>query len=173
MLKKMLTLMTLLVVNMTYANDIPKALQFKMKTIDGVEKDLADYKGKVVLFVNVASKCGYTPQYDGLEALNQKYKEKGLRILGFPSNDFLWQEPGTEKEIKTFCQTKYNVTFDMFSKIKVKGKNIDPLYKYLTETAGKVGWNFHKFLMDKSGNIKGYESKVKPQDLEKDIEKLL
>jgi glutathione peroxidase len=143
---------------------------FTMKTIDGKDKSLADYKGKVLLVVNVASFCGYTPQYKDLEEVYQKYKDKGFTILGFPANNFGQQEPGTDEEIKTFCDTKYNVTFDLFSKISVKGDDQHPLYQYITKDSpfpGDVKWNFQKYLVDKKGNIVAkYLSKVKPTDKE-------
>ncbi|MBX7219143.1 MAG: glutathione peroxidase [Blastocatellia bacterium] len=143
----------------TQASSCPDALNFKMKNIDGKSVDLCSYKGNVVLIVNVASKCGLTPQYEGLEALNQKYRSQGLRILGFPANDFLGQEPGTESEIKQFCTTKYKVSFDMFGKITVKGNEMNPLYKFLTagggdaKLAGEVKWNFQKYLIDRNGKL--------------------
>ncbi len=143
---------------------------FTMKDINGKETPLSDFKGKVVLVVNVASRCGFTPQYEGLEALYQKYKEKGFVVLGFPANNFLWQEPGTDAEIKTFCSTKYNVTFLMFSKISVKGKEQHPLYKWLTskETnpkfGGSISWNFNKFLIGRDGSVIGrFGSRETPQ----------
>jgi glutathione peroxidase len=146
-------------------------LDFKVKTIDGKEQNLSDYKGKVVLFVNVASKCGFTPQYEGLEKLYETYKDKGFVIVGFPANNFGGQEPGTEAEIKQFCSSKYNVTFPMMSKISVKGDDKHPLYKFLTEepTAGEfkgeIGWNFTKFLIDKNGHVYArFASKTKPTD---------
>ncbi len=129
---------------------------FTMKTIDGNERSLAQYRGRVLMLVNVASKCGYTPQYNGLEAIYRKFKDRGFMILGFPANNFLWQEPGTDVEIKQFCSTTYNVTFDLFSKISVKGSNQHPLYRYLTKespAAGSVKWNFQKYLVDRSGNV--------------------
>ncbi len=151
--------------------------EFSVKNIDGKEIKLSDYQGKVVLIVNVASQCGYTPQYKGLEALYQTYKDRGFEILGFPSNDFGAQEPGTETEIKQFCDLKYNVSFNMFSKVKVKGSGKVELYKYLTEaTKAEVQWNFNKFLVDKSGNVvKYYASGVSPEspELRKEIESLL
>jgi glutathione peroxidase len=134
----------------------PKLYSFVMKTIDGKDKPLSDYKGKVLMIVNVASKCGHTPQYKGLEEIYTKYKDKGFVILGFPANNFLWQEPGTNEEIKKFCTLNYGVTFDMFSKISVKGDDQHPLYKYLTkETSvpGDVKWNFQKYLVDRKGNV--------------------
>jgi len=130
---------------------------------------LAPYKGKVMLIVNVASKCGYTKQYTGLEALNDKYKDQGLVVLGFPSNDFKGQEPGTEAEILEFCKSTYDVSFPLFGKVKVTGQDKAPLYRYLTEGdhagKGEVTWNFNKYLVDREGNvIAHYESKVKPED---------
>lgn len=143
---------------------------FTMKTIDGKEKSLADYKGKVLLVVNVASLCGFTPQYKDLEEVYLKYKDKGFRILAFPANNFGHQEPGSDKEIKEFCHTKYDVTFDLFSKISVKGDDQHPLYQYLTKDSpfpGEVQWNFQKYLVDRDGNIVAkYLSRVKPTDKE-------
>ena len=142
--------------------------EFTLNSIDGKPAPLSAYDGKVVLLVNVASRCGYTPQYTGLEALYEKYKDKGLVILGFPANNFGAQEPGTNEEIKTFCSTKYNVTFPMYSKVSVKGSDITPLYKFLTETkGGDVKWNFTKFLADKHGNVVGrFESAITPDSPE-------
>lgn len=144
---------------------------FKMKDIDGKEIPLKHFKGKVVMVVNVASHCGYTPQYEQLEAIYKKYKHQGLVILGFPANNFHGQEPGTNEEIKTFCTSKFGVTFPMFAKISVKGEDIDPLYQYLTskdddpQFAGDITWNFNKFLIDKHGNIiDRFDSKIKPDD---------
>lgn len=143
---------------------------FTMKTIDGKEKPLADYKGKVVMVVNTASFCGFTPQYKDLEALYKEYKEKGFVIAGFPANNFGKQEPGNDKDIASFCEKNYGVSFDMFSKISVKGNDMHPLYKYLTTETnfkGDIGWNFTKFLIDKNGNVAArYESRVKPNDKE-------
>lgn len=133
---------------------------FKMKDIDGSERDLGDYAGKVVLVVNVASKCGLTPQYDGLQRLYDELSPKGLEILGFPCNQFMGQEPGSEVEIKAFACENYNVTFPLFSKIEVNGDGQDPLYAWLTaatcgpEEAGDVKWNFGKFLVGKDGAIR-------------------
>ena len=144
------------------------ALAFKLKDIDGKEVDLAEkYKGKVVLFVNVASKCGYTKQYTGMEALYEKYKDKGFVLIGVPANNFGGQEPGTEAEIKEFCSTKYHVTFPMMAKVSVKGSDITPLYKHLTTTAketGDVAWNFEKFLVNKKGEVVGkFKSGIAPE----------
>lgn len=150
---------------------------FKITNIDGQPVDLAQYKGKVALVVNVASKCGYTKQYKGLESLYREYKDKGFEILGFPSNDFGAQEPGTEAEIKSFCSLTYDITFDMFSKVAVNGSSMSDVYKYLTQTTGsQVQWNFNKFLVDKEGKVvKYYASGVSPEDagLRKDIAALL
>ncbi|MEO8026418.1 MAG: glutathione peroxidase [Bryobacteraceae bacterium] len=132
---------------------------FTVNGIDGKPKTLADYKGKVVMIVNVASKCGFTPQYRELEGLYKKYQGQGFVILGFPANNFMSQEPGTDEEIKTFCSRTYDVTFPMFSKVSVKGSDMAPLYQYLTdkktnpEHGGFVGWNFSKFLVDRNGRI--------------------
>jgi glutathione peroxidase len=146
---------------------------FSMKTIDGKPLPLVTYKGKVVMMVNVASKCGYTPQYTALEAVYEKYKSKGLVILGFPANNFGGQEPGTDQEIKTFCSSKYMVTFPMFSKISVAGNDKAPLYQFLTDksanppTAGEIKWNFTKFLIDRNGKVvERFESAVTPDSPE-------
>jgi glutathione peroxidase len=140
----------------------------KVKKIDGTEVDLADYKGKVVVIVNVASQCGATPQYAGLQKLYDTYKDQGFVVLGFPANEFGSQEPGSDAEISKFCTSKYNVTFDMFSKVKVKGDGQSPLYKTLTTQAkpnGDVKWNFEKFIIGKDGAISGrFATQVKPDD---------
>ena len=143
---------------------------FSLKDIDHKEVNLSQYRGKVVLVVNVASRCGYTPQYEGLQKVYMKYKDRGFIILGFPANNFMAQEPGTDEEIKTFCSAKYSVTFPIFSKISVKGDDIHPLYKFLTsketnpEFGGDIKWNFSKFLVDKSGKIIArFEPKVTPE----------
>ncbi len=142
----------------------------KVTDIDGNEFTLGKYKGNVLLIVNVASKCGYTPQYEGLQKIYEKYKDKGFYVLGFPANNFANQEPGTNEEIKEFCQTKYRVTFPMFAKISVKGDDIHPLYRFLTnkETnpnfAGEITWNFNKFLIDREGNVVArFSSKDAPE----------
>lgn len=134
-------------------------LDFTMKSIDGENVPLARYRGKVILIVNVASKCGFTPQYAALESLYTRYQTKGLVVLGFPANNFLFQEPGTDREIKEFCTTRYNVTFDMFAKISVRGNDKHPLYQFLTSKEtdpgfdGEIKWNFQKFLMDRHGKV--------------------
>jgi len=157
-------------------------LEFTLKNIDGQEVKLGDYSGKVLLLVNVASKCGYTPQYEGLESIYRKYKDRGFVVMGFPANNFLGQEPGTNEEIKTFCMTRYNVTFPMFSKISVKGANIHPLYRFLTsketnpEFGGDISWNFNKFLVDRRGKIVdrfGTREKPESEKVAQAIEKAL
>ena len=153
--------------------------QFKAKSLQGKEISMKEYAGKVVLIVNTASKCGFTPQYEGLEKLYSTYKDKGLVILGFPCNQFAGQEPGSAEEISKFCTLKYGVTFPMFSKIEVNGKDADPLYKYLKKAlpgtiTNEIKWNFTKFLLDKTGKpIKRYAPTTKPEDITADIEKLL
>jgi len=176
---------------------------FKVTTIDGEEKTLEDYKGKVLLITNTASKCGFTPQYKDLQKLYEQYNEKGFEILGFPSNQFGEQEPGPNNEVKTFCEINYGVQFQMFEKIDVRGANAHPLFKYLIEKApfkgfdldnptGKflhghlvnnfpdylvgdsIKWNFTKFLVDREGNVVGrFESPIDPMDMAPEIEKLL
>ncbi|HZX92115.1 MAG TPA: glutathione peroxidase [Rudaea sp.] len=149
---------------------------FNATTIDGDEQSLGAYKGKAMLIVNVASKCGFTPQYKGLEELYEKFQAKGLVVLGFPCDQFGHQEPGDEEEIKNFCSLNYDVKFPLFSKIDVNGANTHPLYKYLKKEAkGLLGsesikWNFTKFLVDKDGNVvRRYASTDTPQSIEKDV----
>jgi glutathione peroxidase len=176
---------------------------FKFKDTDDEMVSLGDYKGKLLLIANTASKCGFTPQYDGLQALYEKYNEKGLEIIGFPSNQFLEQEPGTTEEIVSFCKLNYGVTFPLSQKLDVRGEDADPLFKYLisqkafegfdTATEGgqkmqgflseklphllegdDIKWNFTKFLVDREGNVvKRYESPIAPEDIAADIEKYL
>ena len=147
--------------------------EFTLNSIDGQPAPLEQFKGKVVLIVNVASRCGFTPQYAGLEALYNKYKDKGLVVLGFPANNFLWQEPGTNLAIQAFCSTKYHVTFPMFAKVSVKGADKTPLYQFLTDkkanpsTGGEIRWNFTKFLADRNGKvIARFGSKAAPESPE-------
>ena len=151
--------------------------EFTLNSIDGKPAPLSAYQGKVVLIVNVASRCGFTPQYAGLEALYEKYKDRGFTILGFPANNFGAQEPGTNEEIKTFCSSKYNVTLPMYSKISVKGDDKAPLYQFLTAATGsEIQWNFTKFLVDKDGKVVArFEPKVTPEspDVAEAIEKAL
>ena len=154
--------------------------EFSVKDIHGKDQKLDRYKNKVMLIVNVASKCGFTPQYKGLEALYEKMHDRGLEVLGFPCNQFGAQEPGTEKEIESFCELNYGVSFPMFAKIEVNGGDAAPLYKYLKkEKPGLLGseaikWNFTKFLVDRKGNVvERYAPNVEPQAIAADIEKLL
>jgi glutathione peroxidase len=146
---------------------------FTLDTLNGTPTPLANFKGKVMLVVNVASQCGYTPQYEGLQALYVKYKDQGLVITGFPANNFGAQEPGTNEEIGAFCRSKYGVTFPMFSKISVEGGDKAPLYQFLTDktanpkTGGEIQWNFTKFLVDRNGRvIQRFEPQVEPQSKE-------
>ena len=173
---KVIVLIALLIAQL-YSQDI---YTISVKDIDGKTITLDKYKNKVMLIVNVASKCGFTKQYVGLQELHDTYASQGLSILGFPCNQFLSQEPGTEEEIKNFCMSNFGVSFDMFSKIDVNGKNAHPLYKHLKENAsGLLGskmikWNFTKFLVDRNGNVVGrYSPSTKPSEMEEDIKKLL
>jgi glutathione peroxidase len=163
-------------------NSSDSVLKGKMKTIDGKEVDLAQYEGKVVLFVNVASKCGLTPQYEALQTLHEKYAEKGLAIIGVPCNQFGGQEPGSDADIKTFCSSKYKVSFDMLSKVDVNGADQCDLYKDLTSRdlkpagTGKITWNFEKFLLNKKGEpIARFSPRTEPtaEELVKAIEAAL
>ena len=159
---------------------MPPLADIALKTIDGETKKLGDYAGQALLVVNVASKCGFTPQYEGLEALHRRYAERGFAVLGFPCDQFGHQEPGDESEIKNFCALKYDVTFPMFAKTDVNGANTHPLFKALKEEApGLLGtqsikWNFTKFLVDKKGKvIERYAPMTAPSAIEPQIEKLL
>jgi glutathione peroxidase len=159
---------------------VSTAYDFAAKTLDGVEQPLSKYRGKTLLVVNVASKCGFTPQYAGLESLYRKLKARGVEVLGFPCDQFGHQEPGDESEIKSFCSTTYDVTFPMFAKIDVNGSNAHPLYKWLkSEKAGVLGtegikWNFTKFLVDGTGQVvKRYAPSDTPQKIEKDLGEML
>jgi glutathione peroxidase len=150
---------------------VSKPLSFVMKSLNGKDVELSKYEGKVVLIVNVASKCGLTPQYEQLQALHDKYAEDGLAILGFPCNQFLWQEPGNAEQIQEFCRVNYGVTFDMFAKVNVKGKDACDLYKTLTalNTApvgpGKISWNFEKFIIGRDGKVVArFSPRTKPDD---------
>lgn len=155
---------------------------FTLNDIEGNAVSLSKFKGKVVMIVNVASKCGFTNQYEGLQALFKKYEDRGFVVLGFPSNDFMGQEPGTNKDIQNFCSLNYGVNFPMFEKISVRGKKIHPLFHFLTKSKkhpklnGKVSWNFNKFLIDNKGNlVHRFGSRTKPESKEviKAIEALL
>lgn len=164
-------------------NNIPPTniYNFKYKSIDGEELSLDDYKGKVLLIVNVASKCGFTPQYEELQSLYEKYKDMGLIIIGFPANNFKGQEPGSDEEIKQFCTLNYGVSFPMSSKVSVAGEDIHPLFEYLTsqpnkDFEGNIKWNFEKFLIDKEGVLqRRFRSNVKPEsdEIKSAIEELL
>lgn len=150
--------------------------QFEVEKMDGSKQSLSDYKDKIILIVNTASKCGFAKQFSGLEELYEKYKDQGFIILGFPCSQFLNQELKTDEDILEFCQLNYGVSFPMFSKIKVRGKNKAPLYEYLIEETGgkKIEWNFTKFLINREGNItKRFASKITPEIIEEDIQLLL
>ena len=175
--------MTTIQCNELVSNDDKSGFyNFTLNTIDGVPNKMSTYQGKVCLIVNVASRCGYTSQYANLEKVYQAYKNKGFMVLGFPANNFGGQEPGTDQEIKTFCSSSYNVNFNMYGKISVKGNDKHPLFTFLTSgaansnLAGEIGWNFEKFLIDKNGKlIKRYKSNIDPMSLEMktDIENAL
>ena len=147
----------------------------EVKDIDLNLIKLDQYKGKTILIVNVASACGFTPQYKGLQSMYEKYKDKGLEILAFPCNQFGGQESGTNEEIRNFCDSKYNVSFKLFDKIEVKSENASPLFNYLTEKAGReIQWNFTKFLINKEGEfVKGFGTQKKPEEIEKAVEEIL
>ncbi|GAA6140140.1 glutathione peroxidase [Arenicella sp. 4NH20-0111] len=153
---------------------------YKVKYRSGELLSLSEYEGKVLLLVNTASKCGFTPQFAGLEELNQQYGDKGLQILGFPCNQFANQDPGDDETIQNFCQTNYGVSFPVFSRVVVNGKEAHPLFKHLKESARgvfwskRIKWNFTKFLVDHNGNVvRRYAPRTKPEKLRDDIEKLL
>ena len=172
MRKLVLTLMLTIAAAVAVA-EAHSIYDFTMKSIDGEQVSLKSYHGKVVLLVNVASKCGFTPQYAGLEAVYEKYKDRGLVIVGVPANNFMQQEPGTNEEIKKFCSNKYNVTFPMMSKVSVLGDGETPLYQFLTDKSanpqigGDIKWNFTKFLFDRNGNpVARFEPAVKPDSPE-------
>lgn len=141
------------------STDMKTVHDFVVKDIDGTDTPLSGFRGRVLLVVNVASRCGFTPQYEGLQKLHERYRERGFAVLGFPANNFMGQEPGSDLQIKEFCSTKFNVTFPMFAKISVKGRDIHPLYAFLTsqeahpEQAGPISWNFNKFLVGRDGRV--------------------
>jgi glutathione peroxidase len=146
-------------------------LGFTVRDIQGREVTLKEHTGKVLMIVNVASKCGFTPQYRGLEELYRRYKDRGFTVLGFPANNFMWQEPGSDAEIRSFCSLSYDVTFPLFSKISVRGRDAHPLYRFLTDKKtnpafpGAIGWNFTKFLVDRAGGVAArFDPKVEPLD---------
>ncbi len=175
-------LIILLMMSLNNANiTVDSVYEFKPTNIDGKETSLHKYEGKVLLIVNTASECGFTPQYEGLQALYEKYNDRDFEILGFPANNFGGQEPGTDKDIKQFCKVNYGVTFPMFSKVSVKGDDQHPLFEYLTtaenkDFPGDIKWNFEKFLIDKEGKlIRRFRSKTTPEgdEILKAIEKVL
>ena len=165
--------------NYLYTKEVVMFYDYKVKSISGEDVSMSEYKGKVVLIVNTASKCGFTKQYEGLEELYEKYKDQGFVILGFPCNQFGAQEPGGNEEIKNFCTSTFSVTFPMMSKIDVNGDDADPLYKFLKKEKGgilgdDIKWNFTKFLTDREGNVVDrFASQKTPKALEKEVEKLL
>ncbi|MFC2113163.1 glutathione peroxidase [Bacteroidota bacterium] len=169
---KIITGIVLILITMTAIAQTTKSFHdFRVKTLEGEEFDLAQFRGKKVLVVNTASRCGFTPQYEGLQRLYDEYGGEGFAVIGFPANNFLRQEPGTNNKIREFCTEKYNVTFPMMAKISVKGKDIHPVYKWLTskEENGKmdssVKWNFQKYMVDENGKLVGtFSSKTKPYD---------
>lgn len=169
-----------LILSQLFGGESMSIYDIEVKNIDKQTLKLEKYKGRVMLIVNVASKCGYTGQYEGLQELHDKYSAKGLSVLGFPCNQFLGQEPGTEEEIKNFCMSSFGVSFDMFAKVDVNGANTHPLYTFLkSNTSGFLGsegikWNFTKFLVDREGKvIERYAPSTTPSQIEKDIKKLL
>ena len=173
MRKTFLSLVLLFAASFLLAANAKNIYDFTMNSIDGKPVSLKSYKGKVVLLVNVASKCGFTPQYAGLESLYEKYKDRGFVIVGVPANNFMQQEPGTNEEIKTFCSRKYNVSFPMMSKVSVLGEDKTPLYRYLTDRNSdpkfnnNIKWNFTKFLFDRNGNpVARFEPAVTPDSAE-------
>lgn len=176
---RLIFLLSLLLIALPmHAADCPPLLDASFPTLtDDKPESICQYKGKVILVVNTASQCGYTPQYEGLEKLYKRYKDKGLVVLGFPSNDFGGQEPGSKKEIAKFCEANYGVTFPMFDKTSVARGNVNPFYAKLAKATGTApGWNFHKYLVDRSGTkAASYATKVEPSDpkLVKEIERLL
>jgi glutathione peroxidase len=157
----------------------PSLYDFKVLTIDGEERSLADYRGKTLLIVNTASRCGFTPQYESLEALYQQYKARGLEVLAFPANDFMGQEPGSNADIKRFCGTQYHTSFPLFAKISVKGKRMAPLYRWLTKDSpfpGDIPWNFTKFVVAPDGQVAarfGPKTDPRSKEVAETLEKLL
>lgn len=164
---------------LTKEADFMSVYEFSAKTIEGPDKSLKDYEGKVLLIVNTASECGFTPQFEGLQDLYEKYQNQGFEVLGFPCNQFKNQDPGTDEQIFSFCEDNYGVSFQMFSKVDVKGEHAHPLFTYLTEQAKglltkEIKWNFTKFLVNKQGEvIDRFAPQTEPKSLEKDIEKAL
>ena len=168
-MKTIILLITLISLSITGITDMNTIYDYEVNTIDGKNILLKEYENDVLLIVNTASKCGYTPQYEGLQNLYETYKDQGLTILGFPANNFGGQEPGTNEEIAQFCQLNYGVTFPMFEKVSVRGDDIHPLFKDLTQMensdfTGDISWNFEKFLIDRNGNlVRRFKSNVTPE----------
>jgi len=167
----LLILLSVFITQTSFAQNDQTIYQFKVKDINGNTFDFASLKGKKIMIVNTASKCGFTPQYEGLEKLYKKYKDKGFVVVGFPANDFKKQEPGTNAEIAEFCKENYGVTFPMMAKIHVRGEEIHPVYQFLTQKSkngymdSKVGWNFQKYLIDTHGKlVRIFAPKIKPED---------
>jgi glutathione peroxidase len=162
----------LLMVAMVTSENGETVYDFKLNLIDGKEVEMSEFKDKVLLIVNTASECGFTPQYDGLQAIYEKYKDRGFYVLGFPANNFGGQEPGTNEEILEFCRVNFGVNFPLFSRISVKGEEIHPLFEYLVKAenedfTGEIGWIFEKFLVDRNGNLlRRFKSNVKPESEE-------
>ncbi|GAB5410507.1 MAG: glutathione peroxidase [Balneolaceae bacterium] len=171
-MKIILTVILTSLITLLNQSSLDSIYDYPVTDIDGNRLELEDYKGKVLLIVNVASKCGYTPQYEGLQSVYEEFNEEGLVIIGFPANNFKGQEPGTEEDIKQFCTLEYGVTFPMTSKVSVVGDDQDPLFSYLTsqpnqDFEGEIKWNFEKFLVDREGNlIRRFRSAVKPESKE-------
>lgn len=167
-MKTILLLLTWISVFMTTNERAETVYQYELNTINGENISLSDYEGELLLIVNTASECGFTPQYEGLQELYETYSDQGLEILGFPANNFGGQEPGSDEEIAQFCELNYGVTFPMFSKVSVKGEDQHPLFEYLTtaenpDFKGEISWNFEKFLIDRNGNVvRRFKSKVEP-----------
>ncbi|WP_304622104.1 glutathione peroxidase [Rhodohalobacter sulfatireducens] len=167
-MKTILLLLTWISVFMTTNERVETVYQYELNTINGENISLSDYEGELLLIVNTASECGFTPQYEGLQELYETYSDQGLEILGFPANNFGGQEPGSDEEIAQFCELNYGVTFPMFSKVSVKGEDQHPLFEYLTtaenpDFKGEISWNFEKFLIDRNGNVvRRFKSRVEP-----------
>lgn len=167
-MKTILLLLTFISVFMTTNERVETVYQYELNSINGENISLSDYEGDLLLIVNTASECGFTPQYEGLQELFENYSDQGFKILGFPANNFGGQEPGTDEEIAQFCELNYGVTFPMFSKVSVKGDDQHPLFEYLTNAenpdfTGEISWNFEKFLVDRNGNVvRRFKSRVEP-----------
>lgn len=172
LMKTILLILTSISFLMTTTERAETVYQYELNSIDGENISLSDYEGDLLLIVNTASECGFTPQYEGLQELYETYSEQGFKVLGFPANNFGGQEPGTDEEIAQFCEVNYGVTFPMFSKVSVKGEDQHPLFTYLTSAenpdfTGEISWNFEKFLVDRNGNVvRRFKSDVEPMSEE-------